>query len=115
MISEEIGGNYIPSSKLSTSATKVQFGNLLIQSGTVSVTTTSALTDKGTAYAGSANFTFPIAYSSTPTVITCIVEVPRYWMSSAKNVTTTGAQMRIGGNTNNTAKTVNWIAVGYKA
>lgn len=115
MISEGIGNAYTPSSKLSTSATKMQFGNLLIQSGTVSVTTTTALTDKGAAYIGGANFSFPIAYTSNPTVLTTVNEVPRYWMASAANISTTGARATIGGNANSATKTVYWTAIGYKA
>lgn len=114
MISEGVGASSCVT-PFSTENDALRFGKLLIQSGTISVKTTGATNASGARkYWGRATLTFPISYSSAPNVISNILDVPRYWYSSVRDITASSANIDIGGDANNATRTVNWIAVGFK-
>lgn len=95
-------GQYVPASLLGQGA-----NGMITQSGTVSITPTTAGTPK------SSTITFPSAFSATPIVLTtAVATVPDLILgTAATSPTATGCKVWLTRNST-TATTVQWIAVG---
>lgn len=89
----------------------VQIGNILIQYGTVDVTTGSS-GSTAFPYRGSKTIAFERAYNSPPSTFANCEDWSTYWTASATSVTNIGLTIELSGNANNTTKSVSWLAIG---
>ena len=87
----------------------------LFQWGKTTITTNSSTGNGYYPYGGLVTVTFPIPFvGDLPILLTNVQQNGAYWHSatSGSNQTLTTADFSIGGDTNNSAKPFNWIAIG---
>lgn len=92
---------------------KLSDGTLLQWGSTTMTAPTDTSAGGGTYhYSGEKNITFPIEFTSTPYVFANANELGAWWNAQARNPSTTGVTLGIGGNNSTASKTVYWLAIG---
>ena len=89
----------------------IQIGNIVIQYGRASATT-AYNGSSAFPYRGSQQIAFEKPFASVPTVVANCEDWSSFWTASATGVGRNDFVIELSGNSNNTTKTVSWVAIG---